>query len=107
MEEPSFFYVQHQLDLWHEQETSLVETQRDVQLRRLHEALTPYINPVTLRRLAAQHEDISHAVHTNHPPEEIQVLLQTLAALLTPHRREHIPFTSRYCWAAHGGDGNT
>lgn len=59
-------------------------------VRALHEALTPYIDLPTLRRCAAQGDDLSSMFHHDEQPEEIRALITTLATLLRPTSREQI-----------------
>jgi hypothetical protein len=57
----------------------------------LREALAPYLDLVSLRRLAARGEDLRRAIRTQvEPPEEIAKLLETINALLRPAAGERI-----------------
>jgi hypothetical protein len=57
----------------------------------LHELVRPYIDLVTLRRLAATGEDLRAAVRNpDELPEEIAKLLDTIRALLRPAEGERI-----------------
>ncbi len=57
----------------------------------LREALAPYLDLVSLRRLAAMGSDLREAIRTQgEPPEEIAQLLATINALLRPAAGERI-----------------
>lgn len=57
----------------------------------VREALAPYLDLVSLRRLAALGQDLRQAIRTqSRPPEEIVRLLETLNALLRPAAGERI-----------------
>ena len=57
----------------------------------LHDAVSPYLDLVSLRRLAALGQDLRLAIRTQRePPEEIARLLDTLNALLRPAAGERI-----------------
>src|SRR6266487_3470642 len=59
-------------------------------LRRLHEGLAPYLDIPGLRRLVAEHVDIYQALRSPEPPEEVQLVLDLLSAILHPRPREQI-----------------
>jgi DNA repair protein RadC len=60
-------------------------------LHPLREALAPYLDFPTLRRLAAQGEDLTQAyIGTGEMPPEVHALLDVLALLLRPVRREQV-----------------
>jgi len=64
---------------------------RTEKLHPLREALAPYLDFPTLRRLAAQGEDLSQAyIGTGEMPTEIQAVLDALALMLRPVRRETV-----------------
>src|SRR5689334_6509983 len=57
----------------------------------LREALAPYLDVRTLRRLAAIDGDYLHdALLTDQPPAEVLALVGALAALLRPAERDQI-----------------
>ncbi len=65
--------------------------EKPAQLHPLREALTPYLDFPTLRRLAAQGEDLTHAyIGTGEMPAEIHAVLDALALLLRPVHREQV-----------------
>jgi DNA repair protein RadC len=65
--------------------------EREQEQHPLREALTPYIDLVSLRRLAALGEDLRQAIQIQaEPPEEIAKLLATINALLRPAAGERI-----------------
>jgi DNA repair protein RadC len=60
-------------------------------LHPLREALAPYLDFSALRRLAAQGEDLTQAyIGTGEMPPEIHAVLDSLALLLRPVRREQV-----------------
>jgi hypothetical protein len=74
--------------------TMASEPEQDVGLEPAHplrEALAPYLDLVSLRRLAAMGQDLHQAIRTqSEPPEEIAKLLETMNALLRPAAGERI-----------------
>lgn len=61
------------------------------QLHPLREALAPYLDFPTLRRLAAHGEDLTQAyIGSGEMPSEIQAVLDALALMLRPVRREQV-----------------
>src|SRR6266508_3555078 len=65
--------------------------ERTEKLHPLREALAPYLDFPTLRRLAAQGEDLTHAyIGTGEMPAEIHAVLDALALLLRPVHREQV-----------------
>jgi hypothetical protein len=64
---------------------------RTEKLHPLREALAPYLDFPTLRRLAAQGEDLTQAyIGTGEMPSEIHAVLDALALMLRPVRREQV-----------------
>jgi DNA repair protein RadC len=64
---------------------------RSEKLHPLREALAPYLDFSTLRRLAAQGEDLAQAyIGTGEMPPEVHAVLDALALMLRPVRREQI-----------------
>jgi hypothetical protein len=64
----------------------------DEQRQRLQALVLPYIDLVTLRRLAATGQDIQQSLRVSgdEVPAEITAILETIAALLCPSAREQI-----------------
>lgn len=61
------------------------------QLHPLREALAPYLDFPTLRRLAAHGEDLTQAyIGSGEMPSEIQAVLDALALMLRPVHREQV-----------------
>ena len=61
------------------------------EVHQVREVLAPYLDLVSLRRLAALGEDLHRAIRTqSQPPEEIARLLETLNTLLRPAAGERI-----------------
>ena len=61
--------------------------------RQLREALAPYLDLRKLRAIAASGGDLQQAFHRERPgtiPDEAQLLINALSALLRPGRRESI-----------------
>ena len=66
------------------------------ELHPMREALAPYLDFPTLRRLAAAGEDFAQAyIGTGEMPPEVQALLDMLGLLLRPTRASQKP--CRYC----------
>ncbi len=63
---------------------------QDPQLKKLHEALAPYIDRRKLRQLAAHSEDLTAALLCDDPPPEVFHLINLLSALLHPQKRDKI-----------------
>src|SRR6266545_2215308 len=59
-------------------------------LRRLREAVAPYLDVNQLRQLAAGHGDIYAALRSDAPPAQVLALIETLSALLQPPVYEQI-----------------
>jgi RadC-like JAB domain len=74
--------------------TSTIAEQRytyaDPQVKKLHEALAPYIDRRKLRQLAAQSADLTGALLSDDPPAEVLHLINLLSALLYPQKRDKI-----------------
>jgi hypothetical protein len=67
------------------------EERQTTKLDALHEAITPYIDLVTLRRLAANGEEIRQAIRASGElPAEFAAILDTIRALLRPSAGERI-----------------
>jgi DNA repair protein RadC len=60
------------------------------QLRRLHDALSAYVDLRELRRLAGSPDALHEALRVPEPPREVLALLDTLKALLMPTERTQI-----------------
>ncbi len=61
--------------------------------RQLREALAPYVDLRQLRTIAATGGELQQALHRTGPdavPDEVNVLITVLSALLRPARRESI-----------------
>ncbi len=71
-------------------EEPLLEQREKAEVRRLREALAPYINVRRLRRLASEGSHLHEALRMNTPPDEVLDLLETLATVLRPAGREQI-----------------
>jgi len=68
-----------------------VPRNRTETLHPLREALAPYLDFPTLRRLAAQGEDLAQAyIGTGEMPPEVHAVLDALALMLRPVRREQV-----------------
>jgi hypothetical protein len=64
---------------------AVYETLPTPQLRRLREAIAPYLCLDELRRMATSGQDVQAALRRDEPPpDEIQALLSLLTALLSP-----------------------
>jgi hypothetical protein len=82
-------YEQHSLSLeGYERRPRRLYTTEDIV--RLHEALEPFIDLPDLRRCVAEQRDMYEALRCDRPPRELQSLMSTLAAILTPRKREQI-----------------
>ena len=65
--------------------------EKPAKLHPLREALAPYLDFPTLRRLAAHGEDLTQAyIGTGEMPSEIQAVLDALALMLRPVHREQV-----------------
>jgi DNA repair protein RadC len=56
----------------------------------LREAITPYIALPRLRRLVAEHGDLTQALRCPTPPQDVLALLELLRAMLQPTPRDQI-----------------
>jgi DNA repair protein RadC len=73
------------------QERRRSRSQGKEELHPLREVLAPYLDFSTLRQLAAQGEDLAQAyIGNGKMPSEIQALLDTLAFMLRPVKREQV-----------------
>jgi DNA repair protein RadC len=59
-------------------------------LRRLHEALEPYLDARQLRRLVEEQGNLREALRSTAPPSEVLALIELLSALLQPLPTEQI-----------------
>ena len=60
------------------------------ELYNLRRALEPFVDLELLREYAAARQDMYAALRCEQPPAEIRALIETLAAVLTPLKREQI-----------------
>jgi len=60
------------------------------ELYDLHRALEPFIDVKALRWLASEGNDIQQALRVDRPPKEVRAIMETLAAILRPVKREQV-----------------
>src|SRR5215216_2634004 len=82
-------YEQHSFDVGGvERHPRRLYTTEDIV--RLHEALEPFIDLPDLRRCVAEQRDVYEALRVDKPPQELQAMIETLAAVLRPVAREQV-----------------
>lgn len=81
-----FGYLQTRFDL----EAPKEPNPEPPRLRRLHEAIEPYLDVVQLRRLVIEQGRLNDALRSETPPDEIRALIEMLGALLRPRPGESI-----------------